>query len=276
MIVTWIKGLLLMLSGGGYGLYFHRKYNINVYFLPMYTLSVWFVALFAGGILNCLGQMAWLIYLLGFFLLWREGHGNKVRGKRIPVGYGFFLVGLIVVGVLVRGKIFTQIDNFTHWATVVKNMLSTDRFPSFQDPAIEFSSYPLGTAALLYYVCRMTSRTEPVQMWTQAFFVLSALLPLFSCCKKNRGIYGILVAVMAGFLLCYNVPMTELLVDTLMPLAGMATVLFILASLRGGADVFVPWNSTFDLDDEHQTCGHDLCGVRFAVALRVGVEDGNG
>lgn len=233
-MVTWIKVVLLALSGVGYGLYFHRKYKIDVYFLPVYTLSVWFLALFVGGILNCLGQMAWLLYLLGFFLLWQEARGKKVEVRKIPMEYGFFLLGLLVTGILVRGKTFTQIDNFTHWATVVKNMLSTDRFPSFQDPAITFSSYPLGTAALLYYVCRMTSQTEPMQMWTQAFFVLSALLPLFSCCKKNRAIYGSLVAAMAGFLLCYNVPMTELLVDTLMPLAGMATALFIFVSFRGG------------------------------------------
>lgn len=234
MIVTLLKVVLLMLSGVGYGLYFHRKYNVDVYFLPMYTLSAWFVALFSGGILNCLGQITWLLYLLGFFLLWREGHGDKVWVKKIPLEYGFLVLGMIVVGFQVREKTFTQIDNFTHWATVVKNMLSTDRFPTFQDTAVTFDSYPLGTAALLYYVCRMTSWAEPMQMWAQVFFSFSTLLPLFACCKKNRGIYGILVTVMAGFLLCYNVPMTELLVDTLMPLAGMATALFVYLSFRGG------------------------------------------
>ena len=229
MIGGCIRLAMLLLSFFGYWEYFRANHKINVYCAPVFTIAVQFVILLAAGILNCLEVAVIAVYSVGFLLLLSMFRKEKwgILAPYWNLGYLYYAMSFVAVGAAVFGKEFTQIDNFTHWATVVKTMLSTDRFPSFMDTAIEFTSYPLGSSAMIYYFCRLTDDAEYIMMLAQAFFVISAILPLFACCKKNSVPYTVLVAVMTGFLLCYNVPLTELLVDTLMPVAGMATVVFI-------------------------------------------------
>ena len=245
MIRECVQMGLLILSSFGYWEYFRSKHNIHVYFAPVYTLSVQFVILFAAGLLNCLGEVAVLLYTLGFFLFARELRQKNfcVFSPYLNVGYLYAVLAFLIVGLTVWNKQFTQIDNFTHWATVVRNMLSTDRFPTFRETAVEFTSYPLGSSALIYFVCKMTDEAECMQMWAQAYFMLCAILPVFSCCEKNRGPFLVLAAVMTGFLLNYNIPVTELLIDTLMPLTGMSTALFICwhCAERKGYDTISPY-----------------------------------
>lgn len=220
---------LLLLSGFGYWEYFRSRHRVNVYFAPVFTLSVQFCVLLAAGLLNCLGEAALLLHILGglLFLCEFRRKGLDVFLPYANIGYACFLLLFLAVGFTVRGQQFTQIDNFTHWATVVRNMLSTDRFPTFRETAVEFTSYPLGSSALIYFVCKIAGEAEHTQMWAQGYFMLCAFLPVFSACTGNKGPFVILAGVMAGFLLNYNIPVTELLVDTLMPLAGMAAALFI-------------------------------------------------
>lgn len=229
MKIEWIKMGLLMMSCFGYWEYFRAKHKINIYFAPVFTISLQFAVLLAAGILNCLQEAAVLLYGLGFFLLLREVYRNKLRifTPYINAGYLFCVLAFFVIGYMVHDKRFSQIDNFTHWATVVRSMLMTDRFPTFKEAVIEFTSYPLGSSALIYYICKMTGDAEHMQMWAQTYFMLCTILPVFACCPKNKGAFLVPIITMTGFLLSYNIPVTELLVDTLMPLAGMAAALFI-------------------------------------------------
>lgn len=225
----WIKMGLLLMSEFGYWEYFRSKHRIQIYFTPVFTISVQFAVLFAAGLLNCLKEASYLLYGFGFFLLMGQLYREKLRIflPYINTGYLFCAAAFFVIGFLVHDKLFSQIDNFTHWATVVRSMLGTDRFPSFQDTVIEFVSYPLGSSALIYFVCKMTGEAEHMMMWAQAYLMLCAIVPVFACCQKQKGAYLALVAAMTGFLLNYNIPVTELLIDTLMPLAAMAAAWFI-------------------------------------------------
>lgn len=220
---------LLMMSSFGYWEYFRTRHKINIYFAPVFTVSVQFVVLLAAGVLHCLKEAAVLLYAFGFLLLLREVCRNKLRTflLYLDAGYIFCILAFFGIGFLLHDRRFSQIDNFTHWATVVRSMLITDRFPTVHETVVEFTSYPLGSSALIYYICKMTGEAEHMQMWAQLFVQLSTILPMFACCRKNRLAFLAPVAVMTGFLLNYNIPVTELLVDTLMPLAAMATALFI-------------------------------------------------
>lgn len=64
-------------------------------------------------------------------------------------------------------------------------------------------------------------------MLAQGFLMLCTLLPLFAVGKKNSFLKTVFLALVGNFLLCYNIPPTELLVDTLLPLAGTAMLLFL-------------------------------------------------
>lgn len=230
-MITLCKLGLLMLSYLGYWEFFRRKWGINVFFLPAFTLAVHFTLFFLSGLLNFLGMAAWGIYLFGFLLLLNALRKEKMMLLKPYLNLGFLLLflGLFLITVMVKGRLFAWIDNFTHWALVVKNMLTYDCFPTFMQSAVSFTSYPLGSSTLIYYFCKMTSTGEDIQMMAQAYLMLCMLLPIFSYAGKHPVLCGLFLAGMGGALLCYDIPITELLVDTLLPLTAMAATLFLYA-----------------------------------------------
>lgn len=246
MYILWtmVKLCLLMASNFGYWEAARRKWNMNVYLLPAVTIGAQFCVMFAAGLLNYLGEAAELMYFGGLLLLlrqlyWEKGKFWNLLRPYFNWGYGVFLLGMLVCLAALRGKTLAGIDNFTHWAVVVKNLLLHDRFPTFAQEAVTFTSYPLGSAAVIYYFCRHVSDGEWAFMLGQAYMMLSMLLPLFSCGKGKGLAASILVAVMGNFLLCYDIPITELLVDTLLPLtAGAMLVSVALGSEEGGNAIY--------------------------------------
>ena len=229
MILTLAKLCLLMLSYFGYWEYFRKKCNINLYFLPAFTIAVHVAVLLLPGLLNFLGDAATVLYLLGLVLFIQALRREKLQLLKpyLNWGYIWLAVMLVLVMAAVRGKIFVWFDCLTHWATVVKNMLQADRFPTFAQEAVVFSSYPLGSSSAVYYFCRFVSWEEDIQMLAQAFVLLSMLLPVFAWAEKRRWLCTLVIALMGHFLLVYNIPVTDLRVDTLLPLVGTAAVLFL-------------------------------------------------
>lgn len=228
MLVTLVKLMLLMVSYFGWWEFFRGRRGINVYFAPILTIGVQFTLLFLPGILNFLPEAVAVIYLAGFVMLADALHREKLGFVKHYRNPGYVLLALVMALLLVvlRGKQVTWMDNFTHWATVVKNMLAADRFPTFAQKAVSFTTYPLGSSAMIYYFSRLTNEAESFWMLAQVFLMLCALLPLFAYGEKGP-IAAIFLALAGNFLLCYNVPLTELLVDTLLPLAGGACLLFL-------------------------------------------------
>ena len=236
---TILKIALFAFSNFGYWEYFREKHKINIYFAPVYTIAVQFAALFAAGILNGLEEMAFVLYGLGLLLCARSLYQTRLRCllQYCDWGYVYFAGACALAAVLVYGACFGHIDNFTHWATVVRSMLYTHRFPNFNDIAVTFTTYPLGTAAYIYYFCRLTNDAEWFQMLAQGYMIVCTILPVFTYARKNKWLNAVLLGAMTLFLLQYNVLLTDLRVDTVMPLAGMAAIVFAYsycASTRGG------------------------------------------
>ena len=228
MLNILIRLAALMGSYFGWWEYFRRRWKVGVYFLPAFTLAVHFTLLFLPGLFNFLEEMSLLLYFGGMVLALDALRREKLSlfQPYLNVGYGFAIVLFGIVALSVRGRVFTWFDNFTHWATVVKNMLQFDRFPTFAQTAVGFPSYPLGSSTLVYYFCNVTSDEESMQMLAQGFLDVCMLLPVFSYVKKQPVACGILALVLGNFLLGYNTPVQELLVDTLLPLTAMASIAF--------------------------------------------------
>lgn len=229
MVETLLKLGIFMLSNFGYWEFFRHKCKIGVYYLPAFTIAAQFMVLFAAGLLNLLGQAATVMYLFGL-LLFAAALRREKKALLLPYlnwGYGVLVIATGMILLAVKGKEFATYDNFSHWAIVVKTMLNADRFPNFMDSAIQFQSYPLGASAYIYYFCKMIYSGESMQMLAQAFMMLCMMLPWFAILKKNSAAGTLFLVLMANFLLCYNVEIYDLPVDTLLPLAGMAAMLFL-------------------------------------------------
>lgn len=236
--IVFCRLALFFISNLGLWEYFRRKSGMNIYFLPAFTICLQVTILFCAGILNCLELAVLPMFgagiLLAVYYLYTD-FKNVVQAY-CNMGYLFLAVSFCLLLLACRGRLFVWYDNFSHWALVVKNMHLTDRFPSFEDTKIIFQEYPLGSASYIYYFSKMVLNSESIQMAAQGFMMLSFILPVFKCVKKNLAAAGIYVLVFVNFIFCYNIAISDLLVDTLLPLQGMAMLFFVYSECLGLPD----------------------------------------
>ncbi len=224
MLLTAVKMGMLMASNLGYWEYFRKKWGVNIFLAPALTLAVQFTVMYLPGLLNFLPEGVICLYVGGLLLfLWslhKEGWG--LFRPYFTVGYAVFGLLLAVIAVTVRDQIFSEIDCFTHWAVVVKNMLAADRFPTFAQSAVGFVEYPLGCSFSVYYFCKMVGTGENMQMMAQGYVLSCMVLPMFSAAGKNSILAGIFVILTANLFLCFNIPVVDLRVDTVLPMTAMS------------------------------------------------------
>lgn len=203
--------------------------RVSIYFLPSLTIAIQVTILFLAGLLNLLPETAKGLYFIGFAAViysFYKAKGISFVKIYINTGYAVLLILLSILAIYLKGKIFSHYDNFSHWAIVVRRMLETNRYPNFEDTLIQFQAYPLGSATFIYFFAKFVSHSESVQMLAQSYMMLAAVLPLYYFAKKNQLAISVVFVSFVNFIFLYNTKITELLVDTLLPLAGVCGLLF--------------------------------------------------
>ncbi len=222
--------LLFLASTIGTWEWFRRKTGINCYFLPSLAIAAQVTILFAAGLLNLLYEAAVIIYIGGIiallFFFYRDKSITFLKNY-VCIGFVYLLIISVVMLLFVRGKHFSHVDNFTHWAIVVKEMLRNNRFPNFSDKMIDFQSYPLGSSSYIYYFSKMTGSSESIQMFSQIYMMLACILPMYCFCRKNKISAFLVITAATNFFFVYNIFVTNLLVDTLLPLAAMCSFVYL-------------------------------------------------
>ena len=224
-----LRLLLLLLSLTGYAACISRrmKPELAVGFLFASVSSV----LCLAGIFNVLKLAAVLILLGGLCCLFAAIRKKDLSIKLLTPGTAFFLGCSVLTVLLLVGKKFTNFDDFSHWASIVKVLLRNDRFPKWLDTTVDYQAYPLGASVLVYYVLRITGlRAEWVQMAVQAVWMAGMLSGLFSLAKTNTD--RVLTGVLSLLLLFSNVSLMTLQVDTALPAAAAGALAFAV-SCRG-------------------------------------------
>lgn len=218
----YVRFCLLAVSMTGYFLYVTKKYQIRLEFAPALFCAWSSNLLFVGGILNFLPHIVWLI-LAGGYVCFAISVKNKYKfNKREIMLYVCFFALLIYFLWMMRNARFTSYDNFSHWATVVKDMLYTDRMPNFEDTVIRFQSYPLGSSLFVYAVCKVIGTAEGCFLLAQVLMLVSFLFCMAVFITKKNW-YAIIFIVLYGvWALTANNSIYELRVDTLLPAAGVA------------------------------------------------------
>ena len=214
-----------------------RRYcKVHICFIPGIVVAIETTILFCAGLLNILLETAILIYICGFagivFLIVTNLQSGGV--KKLLTSFAvykqpcflFLAVGICLFFFFFQDKVFSSTDNFTHWAVVVKSLLKTNRFPNFQDTIITFKEYPLGSSSYIYFFSRFIDSTEPIQMLAQMYMMLVSIMPLFYFVRRNQFAGFILIVTASNLFFLLNIPITELMVDSLLPLVSMAGLLF--------------------------------------------------
>lgn len=219
--MLYIKFGLFFLSIIGYILFFRNQFKVNVEFAPAIVCAACSGIMFLAGILNLMPITVVIIFVIGIALL-LQNIKKSINDKRTWIIICLWLLVLGYFAVLLRGDIFIHYDNFSHWALVVKCMLMNDRMPNFADEIITFQAYPLGSSLWIYFVCKVIGTTEACYMFAQVIMLISFIFPLTVWISKKNIYLCVIPILYAIYSLSSNVAITNLLVDTLMPLAGVA------------------------------------------------------
>lgn len=221
----------LVASFWGYFYCVKKISNASNFFIPISVFSAIAVFVYFGGLLNSLFPVSCIIYLLGFICfaiyikdLWQHQISLKVKPTLFSIC--FTICTCIFIGFLFHAN-FEHYDNFSHWALIVKQLISADAFPDASTKIIEFQNYPLGTASFIYYICRFTSHSEGVMLASQGCLIFACFLAMFGTIKEKKRflLYSILGAG-CSILIVFNISIriNNLLVDFVLPMMSLAGI----------------------------------------------------
>ncbi|MFD0589278.1 hypothetical protein ACFQZE_14910 [Paenibacillus sp. GCM10027627] len=229
MMLQLLMIALLVLSCLGYMLFVRSTLSLQWEFVPVFVFSSIACIVFIGGLGGLLYEVSYAVLLLGLLafvvsiLVWLF--------KRAPFRLSYsifhivFLAGsFIFLLVLFQNKL-THYDNFSHWAIVVKVMLSTDAFPTPDSNLIEFKNYPLGISSFIYYICRFAGHSQSVMLLGQGLLIFSCFYAMFGIVSEKRrfllyAFLGLGLSTLSFFNLTIRI--TNLLVDFLLPIYALA------------------------------------------------------
>ena len=192
-MILFIKFTLFFASFTGYLMLLTCRYKLRLEFAPLCYCAFVSNVMFIAGLLNCMGEMAFILYMGGLILLgWNlrcryNALKEEFIKKRNIVIYMTLVVTLLYFSWLLRGSKMLHYDNFSHWGIVVKAMLRNNRMPNFKDAMIGFQAYPLGSSLFIYYVCKILGTTEACFLWGQMLILVSSLFTLAIFIKKKTG-----------------------------------------------------------------------------------------
>ena len=197
-------------------------------FTPILLFSSIGVVIFFAGILNVMSYAVYFIIFGGIACWW------KVRPWRCDA---FFIERYDVICILVFGascllfaiRLYKQIplhyDCFSHWLTVVREMLLTDSMPNFESKLILFQGYPTGAAGFIYFICKFLGRSrDDLVLFAQSILLAACLCVFLAYVRKSIICGGIITIVGAVYCLVANIMITDILVDTLISLLSLAVV----------------------------------------------------
>ena len=218
-----------IVSFAGYLFLAKKMLKIDFCFIPAFVISSIGVLIYFGGIFNFLYLASCLVYTGGcalflyFIIKIKKEKDYLAFGKPHLLDY-CFLIGMFPFLILLLKEHLLHYDNFSHWAIVVKVMLTNNAFPTAKDTLVGFSNYPLGTSSLIYYASLFLGHSENIFILTQGFLIFSLFYSLFGLIKRPQCFLLVsLLAVGLSALSFFNltIRINNLLVDFILPLVTL-------------------------------------------------------
>ena len=224
------EAALLLMSFWGYFFVVCRFGKVKGWFVPIVCMAGISLVLFFGGLLGVLAMaadLAFLAGLVGFIVFVIFFSRGKIRLPKWNLCGLCFGVGTAAFILLTLDLKFLHYDNFSHWALIVKYLLSTHRFPGADTVMIPFRDYPPGSSVFIYYVCRFAGRSQGIMLLAQNSMIIACFYAVFGIVKERRRFLLFSFLGMGCALLSYlnlTIRINNLLVDFLLPLLAMASV----------------------------------------------------
>lgn len=233
VIVHCIMVAVLLCSISGYMMFTKVKLRLQAEFIPVFVCSSIACAVYFCGLAGFLLPGSAFVLAVGILLFFYFFYG--VTEKRTYRNFrptlfqiGFAVGGLFFFPLLFTGRLI-HYDNFSHWAIVVKGMLSTHAFPDAASALVDFKNYPLGSSSFLYFICLFAGNSQGIMLAAQGILVFSCFYALFGVIQeKKRFLLFAFLAAGCSLLSIFNITIriTNLLVDFLLPIYTL--VLFVM------------------------------------------------
>ena len=229
MLITLLRVLALVLCFCGYFLML-RKAGLPMAFAPMVTVSAIGSILFLAGILNLLPHATVVLFLGGLFCLFRCRNVLTSKSDSLQL-LGFWVLAALFC-LRIAGRYPLHYDAFSHWMTVIHDILNNDRLPNFASELISFQGYPTGGAGFAYFLCKIIGlRSDDVILMTQALPVAAGLYVFVAFIKRFDlfsaalvllgGLYCIVASPTENLSICEPLPDTLL---SMLSIAGLAII----------------------------------------------------
>lgn len=267
-----LKFVLFYMSNWGIWEFIRKKTKVNVHFLPIICCTSQILVLFICGLLNCLKYGAVIIYgtglLYAIYLFYKE-KTNAIK-PYLTAGYLFLCVFFAICIFALRGKVLTEYDDFTHWGMMAREILYINQYPTFKNPVIWLQTYPPGTATYIYYYSFFTENTESIWLLAQTYITLTCILCIFAFLNKNYIFWIIPIFVLANHILVVS-GIYDLLVDTVLPMVGIAGLLFLIYEYNEGENKKKPYILLFTVPFTASVVLIKNSGLLFAVFICAGI-----
>ena len=225
-----IKIIILILSLIGYYLLFQRKVKLKEEFIPIVVLSIITLIVYIGFILNLAKLIIAVIAIIGVALFVKSTYEIIKNKEKIKLNFNMFLLVIFLFWCIwiLKGAMLTHYDNFTHWGMMARELILTDKLPNFETTVVTYTSYPPGSACFIYFICKFIGFSEAKMLMAQSILIISALYTLYAFCNKRNKINYLIVSIGIIILLVINIFITDLLVDSLLPILGVAAISIII------------------------------------------------
>lgn len=202
-LLYFLKLLVPALSMCGIMLVIHDRLRLNAAFLPLVTVSVVTLAVYIGGMLGILPHTVVFLYTAGLLLfVWEV---IRIIRRKCPIrplvaapAMWFFIALCVYFIFRMRGVLVLHVDNFSHWATIIKEICITDAFPA-TGSAVSFRNYAPGSAAFIYFVCKATGFTEGHALAAQGIILAASMAAVF-CKAKYRDPLTVISLLLAAII----------------------------------------------------------------------------
>ncbi len=232
-VIHMIMVAALLCSLSGYMMLTREKLKLQAEFTPVFVCSAIACIVYFCGLAGFLlpGSAAVLVtgvILFFFFLIWMI-RNRSFESFRLSLFQAGFAVGSLFFFQLLLTSRLIHYDNFSHWAIVVKQMLSTNAFPDASSALIDFKNYPLGSSSFLYFICRFAGNPQGIMLAAQGLLIFACFYAMFGMItEKKRFLLFAFMAAGCSLLSIFNITIriTNLLVDFLLPIYTL--VLFVM------------------------------------------------
>lgn len=219
---------------------FNKKYEEV---LPI-ACSAIVLILFGFGMFNMLEVGVIILCIMGIScyivaFVWSIKHKivRQWLANIFTMSFGIFVILCLVSVYCFRGKLLHSWDEFTHWGTVVKEMILLNDFGTNPEANLLCSTYPPGIGLFQYLLEKIyiwvtgNAFSEELLYMAYQIFMYAYLVPFIGTKIKNNIFYGLvsMVLIFLAPFFFYQEVYSTIYVDPLIGIlagVGLATVLW--------------------------------------------------